>query len=129
MPFANPGNMRFGNGADEASSTEVGIVELTVTGGVKITRVSGYTGETPCTLSSASALRARLAVDVPRAVATPGHGFEEDVVETAADTDPERLEYRENGGKVAVKRAAGAEIAMLVDTAEGLRQALVSLGA
>lgn len=130
MSFVNPLTMQFGDGLDAATSTELGTVALTATTppGCTITRTLGGGGDNSIVPSNAGALRARLAADLPAIAATPGHGFAQDIVDTAADADPERLEYLENSGNVQIVKSTTQAMTMLPATAEGLRMALVELG-
>lgn len=130
MPFADPVTMTYGDGTDAASSTETGTVALTATTppGCTITRVLGGGGNSSIVPSNAGALRARLDVDLPAIAAAPGHGFAEDIVDTAADDDPERVEYLENSAVVKITKSVTQNVTMKPDTAEGLRLALVALG-
>lgn len=127
MPFgASTTTVTFFNAASltaDPAPTEIGTATL-AGAGVLLTHTLGMLGS-DITPSNAAALKAVLAEAITKAEAAPTKGFSLDVVDVASDTDPERIEYLENSGKVQIWRTSSTSLTMLLDTARGL---LVALG-
>lgn len=127
MSCAESASSNFGDGATIATSTETGNVQKSGAG-LSLTRLTGITGDVNLVFTDAVKFKAVLNLSIARVNAQPTVGFVEDIVETAADDDLERIEYRENAGKFRIFRTPTDSQDMLVETARGLSTALDQLG-
>lgn len=92
MSFASASEYKYGDGADEGSSTQVGVLILDGTGGLILSGLAPASSNLP----SGSDLRAKVDQGLSMALADPSSGFVLDITDDSSTaTDVHQLVYTE----------------------------------